>query len=379
MAKRQHVPLETYAANLRGIAAHVGRTYAGARTKPSLVFITPPPVDDAVRIREGAVRWGAEFDGLPERTNAVAGHYAAACRAVAAELGVPCVDAWTRFQAVPAWRETLLNDGLHFAPAGDEALFQALTECIDEKLPHLQWERVPYDLPEWFDIDAADPVRACVAHVALRSVAADLLRWRRAGQVIQALTPRAAGAHHTRGTASRLRDACTYVIHTRSSSSRLVRRRGVYYERRASLFLRSQPVSAPRAPCRTASVAMAASEAFGLVDYLNASPTAFHSVAESVRRLLAAGFCELSERQPWSVKPGGRYFFTRNASTLVAFAVGGRAAPGAGFVVVGAHTDSPCPKLKPISKAGPKARPLARCERAAGRRAALLKRLACPN
>ena len=100
----------------------------------------------------------------------------------------------------------------------------------------------------------------------------------------------------------------------------------------------------------------AASEAAGLVEYLNASPTAFHSVAESVRRLRAAGFAELSERQPWSVRPGGRYFFTRNASTLVAFAVGGRAAPGAGFVVVGAHTDSPCPKLKPISKAGPKVR-----------------------
>ena len=112
---------------------------------------------------------------------------------------------------------------------------------------------------------------------------------------------------------------------------------------------------------------MASSEAAGLVDYLNASPTAFHSVAESVRRLLAAGFCELSERQPWSVKPGGRYFFTRNASTLVAFAVGGRAAPGSGFVVVGAHTDSPCPKLKPVSKAGPKAR-CSRSKLAAGAR-----------
>jgi aspartyl aminopeptidase len=98
-------------------------------------------------------------------------------------------------------------------------------------------------------------------------------------------------------------------------------------------------------------------EAEGLVSYLNASPTPFHSVAESVRRLRAAGFVELSERQPWAVQRGGRYYFTRNASTLVAFAVGGRAAPGAGFVVVGAHTDSPCPKLKPVSKAGPKARP----------------------
>ena len=166
MARRQHVALEAYASNLRGIAAHVRRAYGGAATPPSLVFITPPPVDDDVRVREGAVRWGAEFDGLPERTNEVAGAYAAACRAVAAELGVPCVDAWTRMQALPAWRETLLNDGLHFAPAGDEALFTALTEVIDRELPHLTPERVPYDLPEWFDIDAADPVRLRVSELA---------------------------------------------------------------------------------------------------------------------------------------------------------------------------------------------------------------------
>jgi aspartyl aminopeptidase len=97
-------------------------------------------------------------------------------------------------------------------------------------------------------------------------------------------------------------------------------------------------------------------EAAGLVGFLNASPTPFHAVAESVACLRAAGFQELSERQPWAVAPGGRYYFTRNASTLVAFAVGGRAAPGAGFVVVGAHTDSPCLKLKPVTKAAPKAR-----------------------
>lgn len=48
--------------------------------------------------------------------------------------------------------------------------------------------------------------------------------------------------------------------------------------------------------------------------------------------------------------PGGKYFFTRNMSTLVAFAVGEKVTAGSGFTIVGAHTDSPCPKLKPISK-----------------------------
>ena len=64
-----------------------------------------------------------------------------------------------------------------------------------------------------------------------------------------------------------------------------------------------------------------------LIDYLNASWTAFHAVAESKKLLVAEGYVELAERDAWTLSPGGKYFFTRNMSTLVAFAVGGKAAP----------------------------------------------------
>jgi aspartyl aminopeptidase len=87
-----------------------------------------------------------------------------------------------------------------------------------------------------------------------------------------------------------------------------------------------------------------------MLDYLNESWTAFHAVAAARRRLLAAGYVELGERKGWQLQPGGRYFFTRNMSSLVAFALGGAVVPGAGFTVIGAHTDSPCPKLKPVSR-----------------------------
>lgn len=45
-------------------------------------------------------------------------------------------------------------------------------------------------------------------------------------------------------------------------------------------------------------------------------------LAEAKRQLLASGFILLNENENWDLKPGGRYFFTRNMSCLIAFAVG---------------------------------------------------------
>ncbi|XP_021759394.1 probable aspartyl aminopeptidase [Chenopodium quinoa] len=92
------------------------------------------------------------------------------------------------------------------------------------------------------------------------------------------------------------------------------------------------------------------SVASDLINFLNASPTAFHAVDESKRQLKEAGFEQLSEREDWSLQAGKKYFFTRNYSTIVAFAIGKKYVAGNGFHIVGAHTDSPCLKLKPTSK-----------------------------
>jgi len=91
-------------------------------------------------------------------------------------------------------------------------------------------------------------------------------------------------------------------------------------------------------------------EAVDCVAYLNDAWTPYHSVLATCKELLAAGFQEISERDAWSLAPGGKYFFTRNMSAVTAFAVGAKYAPGEGFIIIGAHTDSPCPKLKPNTK-----------------------------
>lgn len=88
----------------------------------------------------------------------------------------------------------------------------------------------------------------------------------------------------------------------------------------------------------------------GFINFLNASPTAFHAVDEAKKQLTSAGYEQVSEREDWKLEVGKKYFFTRNHSTIVAFAIGKKYVAGNGFHIVGAHTDSPCLKLKPVTK-----------------------------
>lgn len=73
----------------------------------------------------------------PERTLEMAGKYATAAKEVASKRGLPSLDLWTKLQAVPNW-QSLLTDGLHFAPEGNKKVFELLVELISTDLPQLK-------------------------------------------------------------------------------------------------------------------------------------------------------------------------------------------------------------------------------------------------
>ncbi|ETN40724.1 aspartyl aminopeptidase [Cyphellophora europaea CBS 101466] len=99
----------------------------------------------------------------------------------------------------------------------------------------------------------------------------------------------------------------------------------------------------------TVTTKMAAND---FLSFVNASPTPFHAVRSVKEKLTKAGFTEIKEKESWSstCQPGGRYYLTRNGSTIVAFAIGNKWRPGNAISMIGAHTDSPCLRIKPVSK-----------------------------
>lgn len=86
--------------------------------------------------------------------------------------------------------------------------------------------------------------------------------------------------------------------------------------------------------------------------FVNASPTPFHAVRSAKERLEKVGFKQIKERDSWAptLQPGGKYYLTRNGSSIVAFAIGRKWKAGNPISMVGAHTDSPCLRIKPVSK-----------------------------
>ncbi|MBL1320863.1 MAG: M18 family aminopeptidase [Methylophaga sp.] len=83
------------------------------------------------------------------------------------------------------------------------------------------------------------------------------------------------------------------------------------------------------------------------LSFLDNSPTPFHAVSTMSAQLETNGFERLDELDAWGALSAGQYYVTRNDSSIIAFTLPKAALAETGFHMVGAHTDSPCLKVKP--------------------------------
>ncbi len=85
----------------------------------------------------------------------------------------------------------------------------------------------------------------------------------------------------------------------------------------------------------------------GLCEFLDKSPTPFHAVNSMSEQLAQHDFIALNELDTWGSLDAGRYYVTRNDSSIIAFTLPDTGVAETGFHMVGAHTDSPCLQVKP--------------------------------
>ena len=85
----------------------------------------------------------------------------------------------------------------------------------------------------------------------------------------------------------------------------------------------------------------------GLISFLQSSPSPAHAVVTMVRQLEEAGYQPLNEGDEWQLQVGQGYWLTRGDRSLIAFRLGEQGVAETGVRIMGAHTDSPCLKVKP--------------------------------
>ncbi|MGW0734320.1 M18 family aminopeptidase [Streptomyces sp. NPDC002851] len=87
-----------------------------------------------------------------------------------------------------------------------------------------------------------------------------------------------------------------------------------------------------------------------LMSFLAASPSPYHAVANAAVRLEKAGFRQVAETDAWDGSSGGKYVLRGGA--IVAWYVPEGAAAHTPYRIVGAHTDSPNLRVKPLPDTG---------------------------
>jgi lysophospholipase L1-like esterase len=142
---RSHVPVPRFKTNLKDLV-DLCRQNFGDRVR--IIFITPPPVHHASRLKYQVQRYGDKATGDLERNLDLASQYTDAVVETAKELDYPCLNIFKAMQeALPGDNEewsAFLSDGLHFSARGNLFVGKKLKELIDEVYPEIAVTPCPH-------------------------------------------------------------------------------------------------------------------------------------------------------------------------------------------------------------------------------------------
>lgn len=84
-----------------------------------------------------------------------------------------------------------------------------------------------------------------------------------------------------------------------------------------------------------------------LLQFIDDSPSAYHSVKNASELLIKEGYIFIPENKKFNLEKGGKYFTTRNGTSLIAFKIGKDNTNDYSFNITASHGDSPTFKVKP--------------------------------
>lgn len=84
-----------------------------------------------------------------------------------------------------------------------------------------------------------------------------------------------------------------------------------------------------------------------MIEFIDDSPSPYHVAKNCSIILDENGFTRLEPKDHWELKKGGKYYFKKSNSSILAFTLGTELDLSKGFKVFAAHTDSPTLRIKP--------------------------------
>lgn len=85
-----------------------------------------------------------------------------------------------------------------------------------------------------------------------------------------------------------------------------------------------------------------------LLSFLNSSPTASSAVSQIASKLDKNGFTRLEEGDSWNIGANVKFYTVRSDTSIIAGITGTEKCETAGCRIIGAHTDSPGFRIKPV-------------------------------